>query len=1263
MAVIETFSASSDGTSRFNYEVTAQEATDALIKAFSDWNTANPEEKQFPIEWATLATVVASNDKIGMGLVNTALETHRGAEIALILANNPNAEQEWKEELESKGFEEGSDEWNQAWAFEMDGFSDKFTAAYTSAYNSAVGTNYVSETDTVHSINDVTHETPHGITTDRSSRTTARWYTIDPEVTSSDPSTNTTGSSTSEVKVGASPSSKSAAGKGSQDLPPKNRIGYETKTVQETYYEDVYTPGTPAIAPVYGPPPEILTPVTAPSTFETVPITLTAGYNKAVPVATYSNVITTSSTSAPAFMTREAAVIYKADGVKPKTEFNAYINNVNVTKYIDVAMQIEVSKPSGSTHPFSFDKETRCGVTEAREEPRKYADPTGLDRDNPLNAFTSGDVIYGMTSGHTAVVVDWEPTASGNILLFVVNTKNGNAYSASPFQAGESITASLSNSIGIVESIVTSANQYAAYTAEGFKQKSSNYGKLCGVLRIPNNGIHRFPAGTNTIMFSSADIDSIYSESFVKSSFTSTGTRTTITNTNTHTESWHNVQEWVPPVMGTKQIEIPGVTTITKSTGEPVLISPGVDAVGGTTTQVLRYKETTVDDYDRPIYAEQTATVINDGASSNDDTARDDSQTIADITEVGDGRTLVATASYDTEIDPLCQTFFVPEESGIFLTGLDLFFVSKPTDSVTPFFVSIINVVNGYPGGKAFIDSEIYIKHEDCILSTNTVTIDGVDYPAPDTPTHIEFKTPVYLPGGKGKSYGIYIKSESKGYNLWTNYMGEADTGGSGLIDEQPLLGSLFKSQNAETWTTDQYEDLTFELYRASFDTSAAGNIDFISDNSTQNKKMDGFFMFLRSGSSLARIRMFANGLHNGDRVTISGIAINDVSGNPITYGGVYAGTDLNGEFTVSGSEMDSFIIDIGENMSTPAVATSTEQLKSRSDWDITITKNINIDMFKPVFTEMILSKTKIGYKYKGFHDTSYTSLNNLRNHTVESPMKLRSLSPENEIHHYSGGNSMSLNAHLTSSDEKVSPRILLSGTYPSILTTNFRINNPVIGDYSSDLDKESFVATNITVNVVGNTLTDIFSTDAGTMEKFALINHGFHVTIYDGNSNASTLLGTFPIHSVTNNNITVKGLPAITGTNIFVEYSTRWRDETVSGGSSSISKYATKILRFGVDNTGFKLAFTYNKPVGTEVEFYYRTSKASDEAVDHRRLKYEKIQLTLPTCEGKRYFREGTGTVTGLQKFDSMNIKIVYKSDDSSVYPTLKDFRIIAVV
>ena len=47
--------------------------------------------------------------------------------------------------------------------------------------------------------------------------------------------------------------------------------------------------------------------------------------------------------------------------------------------------------------------------------------------------------------------------------------------------------------------------------------------------------------------------------------------------------------------------------------------------------------------------------------------------------------------------------------------------------------------------------------------------------------------------------------------------MGDIDVSGTRTISEQPYSGVLFKSQNASTWTADQYEDLKFTIYRASF--------------------------------------------------------------------------------------------------------------------------------------------------------------------------------------------------------------------------------------------------------------------------------------------------------------------------------------------------------------------------------------------------------------------------------------------------------------
>ena len=60
--------------------------------------------------------------------------------------------------------------------------------------------------------------------------------------------------------------------------------------------------------------------------------------------------------------------------------------------------------------------------------------------------------------------------------------------------------------------------------------------------------------------------------------------------------------------------------------------------------------------------------------------------------------------------------------------------------------------------------------------------------------------------------------------------MGETEIGGTRTISTQPTLGSLFKSQNASTWTPSQYEDLKFILYRANFDIANNGAVALVNE-------------------------------------------------------------------------------------------------------------------------------------------------------------------------------------------------------------------------------------------------------------------------------------------------------------------------------------------------------------------------------------------------------------------------------------------------
>ena len=125
----------------------------------------------------------------------------------------------------------------------------------------------------------------------------------------------------------------------------------------------------------------------------------------------------------------------------------------------------------------------------------------------------------------------------------------------------------------------------------------------------------------------------------------------------------------------------------------------------------------------------------------------------------------------------------------------------------------------GQPARKVVPFSEVSLDPDQVNLSD-----DGT------VATTFTFQSPVYLEGET--EYAMVLMSHATDYTVYISRLGEADitTLGGGesdqvIVSEQPLLGSLFKSQNASIWTPSQYEDLKFKLYRANF--KSTGSVSF----------------------------------------------------------------------------------------------------------------------------------------------------------------------------------------------------------------------------------------------------------------------------------------------------------------------------------------------------------------------------------------------------------------------------------------------------
>ena len=203
----------------------------------------------------------------------------------------------------------------------------------------------------------------------------------------------------------------------------------------------------------------------------------------------------------------------------------------------------------------------------------------------------------------------------------------------------------------------------------------------------------------------------------------------------------------------------------------------------------------------------------------------------------GSSSTSSASGTNPKAKDPLAQSFYVTDDIGIFLTSVEVFFETK--DAELPVTLQIRPITNGVPSNVVVPFSEVTLDPDAVKLS-----IDGT------VPTRFTFPSPVYLPGPSQQEirqspigseqisqFAVVLLSDSPQYRVFVTELGFNDIQTGVKITAQPTLGSLFKSQNGNTWTPAQLEDLKFRLNRANFDNE--GLVRFFNPKlSLKNKKV-----------------------------------------------------------------------------------------------------------------------------------------------------------------------------------------------------------------------------------------------------------------------------------------------------------------------------------------------------------------------------------------------------------------------------------------
>ena len=304
----------------------------------------------------------------------------------------------------------------------------------------------------------------------------------------------------------------------------------------------------------------------------------------------------------------------------------------------------------------------------------------------------------------------------------------------------------------------------------------------------------------------------------------------------------------------------------------------------------------------------------------------------------------------DPRRDPICQSFYVDRPDGVFVTSIDLFFSAKST--TLPATMQLRTMVNGYPTTEVLPFGEVNVAAADINTST-----DGTEA------TTFTFPSPVFLQAGK--EYGFVALANTDDFTIYTARLGEKTLDDSRLVSKQPVLGSMFKSQNAETWTPEQMEDVKFKINIAEFDTSKTGTVTLVNDE-VPVKTLRQNPLTTTSGSATITVHHPNHGMHSTSaNVTIAGVPSGTLNG--------IASTNINGTYTTIGNiKLDSYTITAANS----DTATATGDVGGTA---VTATRNVLFDVIHPVigtvtppFTTITAQMRKTGGRTLEGSETEY---------------------------------------------------------------------------------------------------------------------------------------------------------------------------------------------------------------------------------------------------------------------------------------------------
>tara|TARA_Y100000385_G_C13076934_1_gene631879 strand:- start:420 stop:2009 length:1590 start_codon:yes stop_codon:yes gene_type:complete len=235
-------------------------------------------------------------------------------------------------------------------------------------------------------------------------------------------------------------------------------------------------------------------------------------------------------------------------------------------------------------------------------------------------------------------------------------------------------------------------------------------------------------------------------------------------------------------------------------------------------------------------------------------------------------------------VDPLAQTFYVQEASGIYITKIGVFF--SQVSSTAPITLELRNAEQGAPNSIEVIPDSMVVKTASQMSSAASADA--------TIQTIFEFDEPIYLEGNR--PYAMTFQSPARNeYFLWAAQTGDFNLGTTeSRVTQNPQKGALFKSQEGLIYLPSAGQDLKYVIYRAAFEVAEATAVFRTAEPPRVSLSNNPLWAF--GDSAEVTVTHNRHGFLVNDRVNIRGLT------GGTTYNGVL-GSSINGTRIITKSD------------------------------------------------------------------------------------------------------------------------------------------------------------------------------------------------------------------------------------------------------------------------------------------------------------------------------------------------------------------------